>query len=283
MSAAQEFPPGFKFEKEPECWCGPDSVARDPEPFPDVPEGHFQLTDTQAQELQKLHQQKTLESSNLPVVGPSGFVLKGGSAEFERKRNQLLETLDREMRSLYTDPQSPMKETVTELLKVNNSQVYDLSDVEYNHSAALKDLEALNNRIEEEKRQQRQQQQAEMGQMFIENGDLNQGRSTGHQVLGDGGLPSSSHGNPKYILKGSLMVPENEDQDTVKLVKPARSFAAKMAKFNYHHENNDQNRVPKPQNTSEMIQEDTNRSGTLGANISDDDADLTAGFRKKRA
>lgn len=282
MSSAEELLAGLKLMKEPECWCGPDSVAKEPEPFREVPEGHFQLTTAQADELNQIYQQRRSDPHNLPQEGTSGFVLKGGSAEFERKRHQLLESLDHGIRSLYNDPQSPLKATVSELLRVNNIQEYDLSGVEYNQSDALKGFEELNKRFESEKRTVTTVSRAVDDQMKVELPNETSGNHCHDQDNDHSSSVSGQTQKPKFVARNSRMVEESTEKDTVKLVKPARSFASKMAKFQYQPTQEEEERgSPSFGMDMEPVNHTGNHSSSTKQSEFDDDLELAAGFKKK--
>ena len=118
---------GIKLIKEPECWCGPNSVAAEPRPFRDIPEDHFQLTAKETGELQTLWESKAKEDE-FGHPPPAEFVLKGGPADFQTKQRQLSAALDEHTAKMKRNPEES-RPIIDELLKLNNVSLCD-SDYE---------------------------------------------------------------------------------------------------------------------------------------------------------
>lgn len=104
--------------KEPECWCGPNSIAAEPQPFKDIPEDHFQLTAKQSKELQELYDRKA-KADDYGVPPSPEFKLKGGPSAFESKQKDFSAALDAHVSQRKRHPEA-CRPVLEELWKLNN-------------------------------------------------------------------------------------------------------------------------------------------------------------------
>jgi hypothetical protein len=137
---------GIKYMNEPECWVGPNSILAEPEPFPDIPEDHFQLRPEESQELQKMIDEKC-QTDFMGYNAKNKFALQSPSKDFNKKQQELSASLDKGLHDIYSD-QEKLRKDVEPLWKLNNIMVYDLSDVDYDHAAAMESLNQINARLD---------------------------------------------------------------------------------------------------------------------------------------
>jgi hypothetical protein len=115
---------GIKLLKEPECWCGPNSVAVEPQPFKQIPEDHFQLTPKECKEIQQILDSKG-QPDEFGVPPPSTFTLKGVPTEFKPKQLHFSSALDQHISMMKKNPQES-RPVLEELWKLNNVVFFDL-------------------------------------------------------------------------------------------------------------------------------------------------------------
>lgn len=114
----------IKLLKEPECWCGHNSIAAEPQPFKEIPDDHFQLSQKDCKELQEILERKG-RPNEFGVPPPSTFVLRGDAKESQPKQRDFSAALDQHV-TFMKQNREISRPIIDDLLRANNVRLFDL-------------------------------------------------------------------------------------------------------------------------------------------------------------
>ena len=107
----------IRLMKEPECWCGPNSILEEPNDFREVDDDHFRLDNDRSRDIQRLIDDRCVYDH--PSQSNSTFIIRGTSENHRDKQKRLMEEMDRKTKQLYED-KDQLARDVQDLWKLNN-------------------------------------------------------------------------------------------------------------------------------------------------------------------